>query len=187
MSEVVHAAEVTALIRGAGDADIRRRLLEIVYGDLRRLAAHMMGDARNSCTLQPTALVNEFVVKVLAPGGDLGAENRQHLISIAAQAMRRLLVDHARAKRAGKRGGGAAIVVLEEGHDGVAATNEKLLLINDALDHLAELNQRQAKVAELRIFGGLSVAEIAQHLNVTTRTVDRDWVLARGFLQLQLK
>jgi len=189
MSNWTNAGELTEMIQagGAGDPEVRSRLIEAVYQDLRRLAAHLMRAENSGHTLQPTALVNEFVLKMLAADSAVSPENRQHLISMAAQAMRRLLVDHARGKRTGKRGGGAVVLELQADLDGVPATGEKLLLINEALDSLAQLNERQAKVAELRIFGGLSVAEIAQHLNITTRTVDRDWMLAKGFLPLHLK
>jgi RNA polymerase sigma factor (TIGR02999 family) len=170
----------------AGDEEAKRGLLEAVYGDPRRLAAYIMRAENASHTLQPTALVNEFVLKVLSEDGSLTAENRHHLTSIAAKAMRNLLVDHARTKRAAKRGGGAEVASFSAELDGVVSSDEKLLQIHDSLERLAELNDRQAKVAELRIFVGLSISEIAETLALNKRTVDWDWLFARSFLQMQL-
>ncbi len=189
MDKLPAPVQITQLIREAdnGDEEAKHRLLEAVYEDLRRLAGHLMKAERPAHTLQATALVNEYMVRVMAEPGNQGAENRSHLISIAAKAMRHLLVDHAKGKQRGKRGAGIQHCPIQTGIDGVTASDEKLLLIHDAMDRLAELNERQARVAELRIFGGFSISEIAQSLHLTARTIDRDWLFAKGFLQMHLQ
>lgn len=184
----LNPGQVTEMLHGVagGDEDAKNKLLAAVYGDLRHLAAHLMRAEKPGHTLQPTALVNEWMSKVLEQTGNFPAQNKQHLISVAAKAMRHLLIDHARHKKAEKRGAGENYRIQTD-IEGVPASEEDLLLIHDALNRLADLNERQAHVAEMRIFGGFEICEIADALQVTTRTVDRDWRFARGWLQMQLK
>lgn len=189
MSDQNNGGEVTLLIRAAADGDLaaKGKLVENMYGDLRRLAGHMMRGERQGHTLQATALVNELLIKLLAQDDGLLAENKRQLISSAATAMRHLLVDHARARRRGKRGGGAEQVTFQPELGVGSTTDDKLLLIHDAMDRLQAQNERHGKVAELKVFGGFSVAEIAAALGVTTRTVDRDWLFVKAWLQTQLR
>jgi RNA polymerase sigma-70 factor (ECF subfamily) len=179
---------ITMLIRASagGDPEARVRLVESIYGELRRLAGHLMRQEPPGHTLQPTALVNELFAKFLAEDKGLLAENRQHLFAISAKAMRHLLVDHARAKRAGKRGSGMDAVTLDPDIEGGSCSFEKLLLIHNALDRLQAMNSRQAEVAEMRVFGGFGIDEIATTLGVTSRTVNRDWQFVSAWLRTQL-
>lgn len=179
--------QVTSLIQAsqAGDKEARDQLLGCLYGDLRRIAGRLMQAERPGHTLQPTALVHELVMNLLG-GNVLPAANREHFLCMAARAMRNLLVDHARGKRRGKRGGGVEDLALQPDLDGASLSDEKLLMVHEVLDQLQARSDRQGKVAELRIFGGLSVTEIAQALGVTTRTVDRDWQIAKAWLHTQL-
>ncbi|BDC49863.1 DNA-directed RNA polymerase sigma-70 factor [Bryobacterales bacterium F-183] len=180
---------VTKLIRASslGDSDARERLIAEIYADLHRIAARMMSRERAGHTLQATALVNEVLLKFLIKDDPFAAENKKQLMSIAAISMRHMLVDHARAKGRAKRGGPAEQIPIQTELDGVAPSSEKLLLINDALRRLEQKGERHARVAELRIFGGFTTEEIAEVLNVATRTVERDWLFARAWLQNELK
>lgn len=188
MGESPEWGETTRMIRAseAGDPEAKRLLMAFVYEDLRRLAHRLMRSEDREHTLQPTALVNEWMLKVLAEEKGLAVENRQHLLSTAARAMRHLLVDRARARNSEKRGRGEFYTLAPE-VEGNAIGPERLLLIHDALDRLAELDPRKARVAELRTFGGFTVAEIAEALSVTPRTVDRDWLFAKAWLHNELR
>ena len=189
MSDERNPGEVTILLRASaqGDEQARDKVIENMYGDLRRLAGRLMRAERPGHTLQATALVNELMLKMIVEQEGFVAENREHLLALASRAMRHLLVDHARGKRAGKRGGGVEDCEIQPDLEGAVLSNEKLLLIHDAMQRLQVRSERQAQVAEMRIFGGFSVGEIAQALGVTSRTVDRDWALGKAWLHLQLK
>lgn len=184
-----NSGEITKLLRASreGDRQARDKIVESLYGELRRIAGHLMRDERPGHTLQPTALVHELILRFMGNEGGLPAENKSHLMVMATRAMRNLLVDHARSRRALKRGGQVDLVRIEPELDGTACTDENLLAIHQALDRLDALSARQGRVAEMRVFGGLDIPEIAQVLGVATRTVDRDWQLAKAWLHLQLK
>jgi RNA polymerase sigma factor (TIGR02999 family) len=180
---------VTQLIRDsvAGDTAARDRLIEAIYSDLREIARRMMSRERPGHTLQATALVNEVLLRFLARDDPFAVENRNQLMAISAISMRRLLVDHARTRSRAKRGGGVEEIPIVTEMDGAWNSDEKLLLIHDALDRLKRQGERQAQVAELKIFGGYSAEEIAVVVGVTARTAERDWAFARAWLQAQLK
>lgn len=187
-SDPSHEA-VTQLIRASvqGDVGARDRLVEAIYSDLQQIARRMMSRERPGHTLQATALVNEVLLRFIANDDPLAAENKKQLMAISAISMRRLLVDHARSRNRAKRGGGAEEIPIVTELDGAWNSDEKLMLINDALDRLNALGARQAQVAELKIFGGYSAEEIAVVVGLTTRTVERDWAFARAWLQTQLQ
>jgi RNA polymerase sigma factor (TIGR02999 family) len=175
---------VTALLQAWGDGDLaaRDRLFPLIYGDLRRRAAHYLRRERPGHTLQPTALVHEAYVR-LAGSTRMAWTGRAHFLAVASQAMRRVLVDHARSKRAGKRWGHRVQVPLEEGAAGSAEPREvDLILLDESLDELAALAPAQARLVELRFFGGLTTEEAADVLGVSHATVERRWNLARAWL-----
>ena len=179
--------EVTALLgeMKQGSQDALARLIPLVYKELRRLAGHYMRDERASHTLQPTALVHEaFLRLVVQDRADW--QNRAQFMGVAAQLMRRILVDHARRRAAAKRG--VAITLKEDILERNAGTNrtEEILAVDEILIRLAELDPRQARIAELRYFGGLSVEETAEAMGVSARTVKSDWAMAKGWLRSQL-
>lgn len=169
---------------GSGDQAAHARLYEAVYAELRRVAKSRLRREAPGHTLQPTALVNEAYLR-LAPG-DSGWESRRHFFGAAAEAMRRILVDHARQRLAAKRGGGAERVTLsaidlpggEEGAD--------VLQIDEALQQLATERPRLAELVTLRYFAGMSIEETAQALGISPATAKRDWAFARAWLQERL-
>ncbi len=174
--------EVTQLLRAikTGDPTAAERLLPLVYGELHRLAAGYMRRERQDHTLQPTALIHEAYLRLAKD--DLEWQNREHFIGVAANVMRRVLVDSARAHRAEMRGGGLQRVDLDEGLAISAERSDEILSLDEALEKLARTSPRQARVVELRYFGGLSVEEIAGVLGIAPRSVKRDWSLARIWL-----
>ncbi len=181
------SGEVTQLLKAmkSGDPSAMERLLPLVYSELHRLAASYMRRERQDHTLQPTALINEAYLRLAKE--DLDWQNREHFFGVAANVMRRVLVDYARAHKAKMRGGDLRRVELEEGLAISVERTEEMLALDEALNRLAELNQRQARVVELRYFGGLSEEQIAAVLGIATRSVKRDWALARIWLFNELK
>jgi RNA polymerase sigma factor (TIGR02999 family) len=178
--------ELTALIdqARAGSTDARGRLLEALYGEFHRIADGLMRSERRGHTLQPSALVNEAVVRLLDGEAIEKAPNRRYLLASAAQAMRRVLVDHARKRKA--RDGRLKRVPLD---DVLAYFEEKhldFIELNDALDRLATSHERQAMVVVLRFFAGISSAQVADVLDVSLATVEGDWRFARAWLRGQL-
>jgi RNA polymerase sigma factor (TIGR02999 family) len=175
--------DITGLLRAwsRGDVAARDALLPVVYDELRRCAAVQLRRERADHTLQPTALVHEAFLR-LTPQGRIDWQNRAHFVGVAAQMMRRILVDHARRRRRNKRQGDAVKVTLDEGVASVAPPDCDLLLLDQALDELAALDPRQGRIVELRYFGGLSEGEVAQALAVSRSTVAREWQIARGWL-----
>ena len=157
------------------------RLLPIVYGELRRLAAGYLRGERPGHTLQPTALVHEAYVRLIDQK-QIDWTNRAQFIGIAAVMMRRILVNHARGRIADKRGGGAEHVPLTLAGDGIGAPEVNLLDLHDALTDLTESDPRKGRVVELKFFGGLTTEEIAETLDVSVATVERDWKFARAWL-----
>jgi RNA polymerase sigma factor (TIGR02999 family) len=179
--------QVTVLLKAirAGDPTAEESLLPLVYRELHRLARSYMRRERPDHTLQPTALINEAYLRLA--GGEIDWKNREHFIGVAAQVMRRVLVDHARSHLAEIRGGGRKRVELDEGLALSPQNVEELLPLNEALDRLAKINARQARVVELHYFGGLSMLQIAALLHISERSVKRDWSLARIWLFEELR
>ena len=183
-------AVTTALAEwGRGDTGAAERLLELIYPELHRIAERQMRRERAGHTLQPTALVHEAYLK-LVDQSHVDWRNRAHFLGVAAQAMRRLLVDHARGRDRDKRGGGATLLELDSaaGEAGLAVAGRSvdLLALDQALERLAVLDPAQARLVELRFFGGLSVEEAAEALGVSTATAGRDFRSARAFLAREL-
>jgi RNA polymerase sigma factor (TIGR02999 family) len=167
-----------------GDRDAEDRLIALVYNDLRRLAERNLRNERPEHTLQATALVHEAYLRLT--GKPIDWQNRAHFFAVAAQQMRRILVDYARAVRAKRRGSGGRKLSLDDVLLISDSESEELIDIDASLNSLAEWDARQAKVVELRFFGGLTEEEIASVLGVSTKTVKRDWNMARAWLQLRL-
>lgn len=170
-----------------GDADARDRLFAVVYPELQRIAARVFDRERADHTLEPNALVNELCARLL--GGDPIAYNdRAHFFAIAARTMRRILIDHARARVTGRRGGVQRRVALSavEGWSPVAH-HEDVVALDEALAKLEKVDPRAAQVVELRFFGGLQTEEIAEVLQVSPITVKRDWKAARAWLVGRLR
>ncbi len=183
------AGEVTALLlqlRG-GDDDALPRLLPLVYDELRRTAARAIARERAGHTLQATDVVHEAFFRLAGGGGILASHDRVHLLAIAARAMRQVLVEHARRRGAGKRGGGAVHVTLGGAHDAPVVADDELLALDEALDRLDAVSPRLRALVEYRFFAGLTERETAEALGVGERTVQRDWVRARAWLHAQLQ
>jgi RNA polymerase sigma factor (TIGR02999 family) len=179
--------EVTRLLQAwhAGDEDAYREVTAILYDELRRQAARCMRGERPGITLQATALVHETFMR-LTGAGQVGWEDRTHFLAIAARTMRRVLVDLVRAKTTAKRGGRAEPALLDSGIVGEGPSFLVLIALDEALETLATFDARKARVIELRFFGGLTVEETAEVLEVAPDTVARDWRLARTWLVQQL-
>jgi len=181
--------EVTALLRRLkdGDEEVPEQLVPLVIDELRRLARHYMRNERIGHTLQPTALVNEAYMR-LAGYKEMDWQSRAHFIGVAASVMRQVLIDYARKKQAAKRGGPERDVPLDENLATLSKEQSiELLDLDRALAELERMNQRQAKVVELRYFGGLTVEETAEALGVSPITIKRDWSVARAWLATQLR
>jgi RNA polymerase sigma-70 factor, ECF subfamily len=180
-------SDITRILIAAreGDRDAVDRLLPAVYDELRARAANYLKRERVSHTLQPTALVHEAYMR-LVNYEKVDWQCRAHFFATASEAMRRILVDHARTRRRGKRGGGAVQVTLDEMVGPLEVQDYDVLALHEALERLAELDERQAKIVELRFFGGLSNHEIAEVLHLSERTVRADWVHARAWLAIEL-
>jgi RNA polymerase sigma factor (TIGR02999 family) len=168
-----------------GRTDALDRLMPLVYQELRRIAMNQMRGERPGHTLQPTALVHEAFLR-LVDQRRADWQNRAQFFGVAAQLMRRLLVDHARKRRAGKRG--IPVTLNEEIclHGPGGDQTEEILAVDQVLRRLTELDARQARVVELRYFGGLTVEETAEAIGIATRTVKLDWAMAKGWLKSQL-
>ena len=157
------------------------RMLALVYGELRRLAASYLRGERPGHTLQPTALVHEAYLRLLNQR-QVDWSNRAQLMGLAAVMMRRILVNHARDRIAEKRGGGAEHVSLTVAGEGIGTADVNVLDLHDALTRLTALDPRKGRIVELKFFGGLSTDEIAESLGLSTATVERDWKFARAWL-----
>jgi RNA polymerase sigma-70 factor, ECF subfamily len=156
-------------------------VLPLVYKDLRRLAGSFLRRERRGHTLQPTELVHEACVRLMAQR-DMHGANRAQVFALAAQMMRRILVNHAEARRAAKRGGGALKITLDPSHAVAEDPNIDVLVVNDALTWHASFAPQQADIVELRFFGGLTTEEIAELLGKSARTIEREWRAARAWL-----
>ena len=161
-------------------------LLDAIYVELRRIAGSLMAREREGHTLQPTALISEAYLRMVNQEAADYAD-RSHFVSVAARCMRNVLVDHARAKRAAKRGGDITITGIDLENAGADDRTFETLELNDALEKLARLDERAARVCEMRLFGGMTMPEIAGALNVSPRTVDGDWATARLWLSRELR
>jgi RNA polymerase sigma factor (TIGR02999 family) len=169
----------------AGDEDALPKLTSIVYDELHRLARYYMARERPDHTLQATALVNEAYLK-LVDSSRVRWQNRAHFMAVAAQAMRRILVDFARQRNVLKRGGDAHQVTLHEGLIVGGDPGSDLVALDDALKDLAKLDERKSQVVEMRFFGGLSLTDTAEALGVSPDTVGRDWTAAKAWLLREL-
>jgi RNA polymerase sigma-70 factor, ECF subfamily len=164
------------------------QMFMLVYNELRQLAANKLRGERDGHTLSTTALVHEAWLE-LNKLDRIQWQNRGHFLAVAAQAMRRVLIDYAVARRRDKRGGGQVVVSLDEG-DALAIAHERadeLVELDEALERLQAINERQARIVECRFYGGMSVEETADALNVSPATVKRDWAIARAWLNRELQ
>ena len=179
--------EVTQLLSKlvGGDDSAVDRILPLVYQDLHALAATFLHDERAGHTLQPTALVNEAYLK-LVDQRQTGWRDRTHFFAIASQAMRRVLVDHARSRGRAKRGGGKVRAIVEADMVFSDDPAEDILALDDALSRLAGINAQAARIVEMRCFGGLTIEQAARVLGTSESTIDRQWRYARAWLHREL-
>jgi RNA polymerase sigma-70 factor, ECF subfamily len=187
MANPTASQQVSKLLQAwsRGDEAALNQLLPLVHTELRRLARRYMFGERAGHTLQTTALVNEAYLRLLK-AQQVNWQNRAHFLAVAAQLMRRILVDSARARGGQKRGGGVPKVTLDEAFLGPQAKGPDLVALDDALQTLSEIDPRKARVVELRFFGGLNVEETAEVLKVAPNTVLRDWKFAKMWLKHEL-
>jgi RNA polymerase sigma-70 factor, ECF subfamily len=170
----------------SGDREALDQLMPIVYDELHRQAARYLRHERQDHTLQTTALVHEAYVRLIDQA-EVRWQNRAHFYGIAAEMMRRILVDHARKRNAAKRGGDAVKVTLNDDVRAASEQNLDLIAVDEALTKLTEIDQQQARVVELRFFGGLNVEETAAVLRISERTVKRDWSVAKAWIRRELR
>jgi RNA polymerase sigma factor (TIGR02999 family) len=168
-----------------GDQQALADLLPLVYDELRRLARRYLQQERPGHTLQSTALVHEAYLRLVDQ--NVSWQNRAHFFGIAAQMMRRILVDHARSRSAAKRGDGACRVTLDEGLVALAERDLDLVALDAALSNLAKIDPQQAKIVELRFFAGLSIEDTSEALHISPATVKRDWAMAKAWLHREMK
>jgi RNA polymerase sigma factor (TIGR02999 family) len=180
-------AELAELLTEVADGrqDAADRLMPLVYEQLRRLAGKWLRQESPANTLQPTALVNEAYLR-MAGQQRMDWQGKTHFFAIGATMMRRILVDHARARKSHKRGGQMCRIPLAEDLCISTDQDEDVLAIEEALQKLERLDPRQARIVELRFYGGLSVAEVAEVLKVSKRTVEADWTMIRAWLRREL-
>lgn len=171
---------------GKGDKEALNKLMPLVYDELHKLASRYLRRERPDHTLQTTALVHEAYLK-LVDQKKASWENRAQFFAVAAQLMRRILVDYARGHRASKRGGDFCKLSLDEGLVSVEEKDAELLALDEALDRLAVIDSQQSRVVELRVFAGLTLEETAQALNISPRTVRREWGMAKAWLHREIK
>lgn len=179
--------EVTRLLLrwGGGDRQAFDALAPLVYDELRKMAGRYLRRERADHTLQSTALVHEAYLR-LVDQNHVQWQNRAQFFGLAAELIRRILVDHARARQAAKRGGAVVRLTLDEALDAAIPRNLDLVRLDDALKALAEFDPQQARAVELRFFGGLTIEETAEVLGVSTATVKRDWMIAKAWLRREL-
>jgi RNA polymerase sigma-70 factor (ECF subfamily) len=181
---LTHTTQILERIDG-GEAAAAQELVPLVYDELHRMAAAFLRRESPAHTLQPTALVHEAFLR-LVDQTRVQWKGRAHFMAIAAETMRRILVDHARARLREKRGGGRLRVTLQADLALSPERDEDVLALHDALERLAQLDARQARLVELRFFGGLDMAEVAEVLGVSKRTVESDWTMVRAWLKREL-
>jgi len=182
------SSNITVLLNDwrAGDVAAFDRLVEALYTELHRMARYYMAKERRGHSLQPTALVNEAYVNLI-DAQHVDWQSRDHFLSVAARQMRRVLVHMARAKGSQKRGGAAVRITFDEALPAVLEPGRDLVALDDALEALAAVDERKARVVEMRFFGGLSVEQSANALGVSVETVMRDWKVAKAWLLRELK
>jgi RNA polymerase sigma factor (TIGR02999 family) len=185
MANQRNVTDLLILLRD-GDRQALNELLPLVHGELKRIARSKLRRERRAHTLSTTALVNEAYLK-LVQVDRLQWQSRAHFMAIAAQAMRNILVSHARRRKRVKRGGGAVHVSLSEAADFPAPEADRILDLDAALHNLAALNPRHARIVECRFFGGMTIEETATALGISTATAKRDWIVLRGWLQRELE
>lgn len=168
-----------------GDKSAYDELFPKVYDQLRQIATYQIKREYKNPTIRKTALVHEVYLKLMNES-DVDWQNRAHFFAIAARAMRQILVDLARKKKAQKRGGNQTLLSFDEDYIDFSNHAEQLIELNDLINKLSKFDERKSKVVEMRFFGGMTVREIAEFLNVSTRTVDRDWLKARSWLYKEL-
>jgi RNA polymerase sigma factor (TIGR02999 family) len=168
-----------------GDREALDSLIPLVYGELRRIAQNYLRHERPEHTLQSTALVHEAYVRLIKQDVPQW-QNRAHFFAVAAQLMRQILVDHARAYRAGKRGGGACKLALEEAEKDASRVDVDIVALDEALKTLSAMDAQQSRVVELKFFAGLSIEDTAEVLGISPSTVKRDWITARAWLHREL-
>ena len=180
--------EITRLLAdwSNGDRGALEKLTPLVYDELRRLAGRYLRQERVGHTLQSTALVHEAFLKLVGQN-NVRWQNRAHFFGIAAQMIRRILVDYARARQAGKRGSGAEKLSLDEAIALPGAPDLDLLALDDALEGLAKIDERQSRLVELRFFAGLTLEETAEVLQMSIATAKRDWVSAKAWLSREIR
>ncbi len=178
---------VTQLLVAATEGDERARadLMPLVYEELKRRANSAMRRERAGHTLQPTALVHEVYLR-LVKQDQVDWKGRAQFFAVSSQMMRRLLVDHARGRRREKRGGDSVKVSLDDGLQLAVTRDPDVIALDDALQKLAELDEQQARIVEMRFFGGLTVAEVAETLGVSKRTVEGEWTMIKAWLRREL-
>jgi RNA polymerase sigma factor (TIGR02999 family) len=185
--EAGQAADVTGLLRAwsAGDRSALDQLAPILHAELKRIAQRCMRRERKEHTLQPTALVNEAFLRLVNVHG-IQWQDRAHFFALCAQMMRRILVSHAIARGAGKRGGAARMISLDDVAIGSPEHDSQVVELDQALEELAKLDPRKAQIVEMRFFAGLNFEEIAAVLNVSSKTVLRDWNLSKTWLAREM-
>lgn len=180
-------SEVTQLLRewSGGRQEARDELLGLVYEPLRAIASRHLHRERDNHTLQPTALVNELYLKLVGQRS-VAWNDRAHFFAVAAQVMRRILVDHARRKKSDKRGGDMIPVTIGAALDLAAAEDFDVVALDVALENLEKIFPQQSRIVELRFYGGLTIDETAEVLGVSAATISREWTMARAWLRREL-
>ena len=183
-----HSEEVTLLLQqvATGNQDAVEKLIPLVYEELHRVAQNHLRFERPNHTLQPTALVHEVFLKLVAQR-KADWQGRAHFFAVASQLMRRILVDYARGRLSAKRGGGKVTLPLDQVFVLTPGRCDELLALDESLERLGKLDARQSRVVELRFFGGLSVEEAAKVLGVSPKTVKREWSMAKAWLYGEMK
>jgi RNA polymerase sigma-70 factor (ECF subfamily) len=186
--QLVLSTEITQLLRSLNEGDPRAadQLMPLVYAELRAIARVCFHGQGTNHTLEPTALVHEAYLK-LVKADEIDWQGRSHFFALSARAMRQILVDHARRKQRLKRSGGITRIELREDMAISPQRDEDLLAVDEALNELEKLDPQQAKIVELRFFGGLTVQEVADYLNMSKRTVEREWTMIRAWLRHTLQ
>ncbi len=178
--------EITELLHQGNEAS-REELFVIVYDDLRTIAAALFQrEFRSNHTLQPTALVHESYLRLVG-GSEISWQNRAHFFGAAARSMRQILVNHAVERNADKRGGKKTTIALDEAINFFQTQDIEIIELHEALEQFAAIDKRQAEIVELKFFGGMTIEEIAEVLNISPATVKRDWEMARSWLYRALK